>query len=175
MKTTKTVLVLMACGLVSLGAVFPAHAASDLKPDAFSVNNMYFGAGLNYNSFSAKRISDESIGYQFLVGYDLGMRIDQLKLLVEVGYLNTGEFEDTYLGVPVEETVKGGWGAAVFSYGFNRSFNALARVGYASGDESGPMFGLGAGYWFTKNIALRGEFVVRDDVDSFQVNLLFRP
>lgn len=172
MKTiNKIVLVLLVANLMPL----PAQAASDLKPDAFSVGNMYFGGGLNYNSYSEKGLSDKAVGYQFLVGYDIGMRVDQLKLLLEVGYLNTGEFEDTILGIPVKETVKGGWGAAVVSYGFSSKFDVLGRVGYASGDESGPIFGMGAGYWFTKNLALRGEVVVRDDVDSFQINVLFRP
>jgi hypothetical protein len=36
------------------------------------------------------------------------------------------------------------------------------------------MFGVGVGYAIDKKIQLRGEYVIREDIDSLQANLAYR-
>jgi hypothetical protein len=51
----------------------------------------------------------------------------------------------------------------------------IGRAGFDFGDDDGFMIGIGAGYIVNKNLKLRGEFVVRDNVDSLQFNVVFYP
>lgn len=163
-----------------------AIAAQDnYAPKAFDFDRMYFGAGVSTNELlDTYRINNFEIdyemanGYQFLVGYDLGMRAKDFKLLVEVGYHDSGEFKgeikNTGLDAP-EFRNKGPWTAAVVSYDFVPQFNGFVRLGYQFEDDRGRMFGAGVGYKVIKNMSLRGEIVRRDETNSFQLNFLFHP
>jgi len=42
------------------------------------------------------------------------------------------------------------------------------------GDDSGLMFGAGLSLGINARMDLRGEYVIRDDVDSLQLNLIYR-
>ena len=41
------------------------------------------------------------------------------------------------------------------------------------GDADGLMFGIGAGWKLNRQWKLRGEYVIRDDLNSLQVNFLY--
>lgn len=162
--------------LIFIVSTCTALADSQLKPTPFSVKQMHFGGGLSYNTVSSfKNISDEAFGYQFLLGYDMGMRFDQLQLLVEAGYQNSGEFKDEVGTAKLKERIRGVWTAGVLRYPVNDTLNVLARLGYDGGDDRGILFGGGVGFWPTQHLGFRGEIVIRDEMDSFQLNILYRP
>jgi opacity protein-like surface antigen len=159
-------------------------AADNFKPKAFAFDRMYFGAGVSTNDLiDTQRVFGNSIdydmaqGFQALVGYDLGMRAKGFKLLVEVGYHDSGEFKGKIksTGQKFDFRNKGPWTAAVVSYEFVPRFDGLVRLGYQFEDDRGPMFGAGVGYRVIKNLSLRVEAVRRDETNSFQFNVLFHP
>jgi len=52
--------------------------------------------------------------------------------------------------------------------------NVVARAGLDIGDDDGFMFGAGLGFNLNPKMELRGEYVMRDTVDSLQVNFVMR-
>lgn len=168
-----------------VAATSAAVAADNFKPKAFAFDRMYFGAGVSSNQIIDTRRDvfgnsvdyDMAQGFQALVGYDLGMRAKDFKLLVEVGYHDSGEFkgEVKNTGQKFDFRNKGPWASAVVSYEFLPRFDGLVRLGYDGGDDRGPMFGAGVGYKIIKNLSLRAEAVRRDETNSFQLNVLFHP
>jgi hypothetical protein len=145
----------------------------------------YFGVGLSRNSTSASalgaKVDVDGTGYQFFGGYELGnfgLKQKNLSFAAEVGYMDTGKMKGdvTFLGIsiPVEVKAKGLWATMVARFAVKPQLDVLGRLGADLGDDSGLMFGVGVGYWFDKSIQLRGEYVVRDSVDSLQLNLIFR-
>jgi hypothetical protein len=65
------------------------------------------------------------------------------------------------------------WVNAVVDGAFNQGYGWLARLGLDLGDDSGLMFGAGVSYSFDARTRLRGEYVIRDDIDSLQLNLIY--
>lgn len=130
-----------------------------LDKDKFSI-----GAGISSNSISGPA-SDET-GFQFFGAYDL----DQVNLMegvtssVEFGFMDYG-FSGDSTGI---------WGAYVIDGKFSGQFGWLARLGYDIGDDNGLMIGAGLGIALSDQLDLRGEYVVRDEVDSLQFNILYR-
>lgn len=164
---------IIACLLLTVAV--PAMAADkkdNLKPAAFGIERFYFGAGVNQNSRSSNY--DDAQGFQVFAGYDLGINLKTIGLNVEAGYWDSGEFEHD-LNPVLDEKMRGPWAAAVLVYRPMNNLDLFARAGYSSGDDRGPMGGAGVGFWFTKNIGLRGELVVRDETDSIQANIVFQP
>jgi len=144
------------------------------KPAAFSVDRMYFGGGFSYNTLSRSGMDyDSTTGYQLMMGYDLGMRIDKLHVLVEAGYDNAGDYEDKAVGI--DESVRGPWVSGGIAYQAIPRLDLYAHVGVDSGDENGARFGGGVGYWVTKHFGVRGGLVVHGDIDALQVNFLYQP
>ena len=50
----------------------------------------------------------------------------------------------------------------------------LARVGFDFGDDDGVLLGTGLQYKFTTKVAMRMEYVARQNVNSLQANVLFK-
>ena len=180
MKKLLTVIAMIFAGMQA------AHAENVYKPKPFEFERMYFGAGLTYNqileTFRYSGVSidyDPSIGFQALIGYDLGMQINKMRVLVEGGYHDTGEFqgEVTIGGNKFEFTKRyqGPWAAAIASYEFLPRFDGQLRLGYDAGDAKGPLFGIGANYWLIRNLGLQANIVRRSEYNSVQFNVLFRP
>lgn len=121
------------------------------------------GAGISNNSISGP-INDE-IGYQFFAAYDLNQinLIDGVKSSVEFGIMDYGFRRDS----------TGIWATYVADGIISGQFGWLARAGLDIGDDSGLMFGAGASYAADKTLELRGEYVIRDDINSLQFNILF--
>lgn len=121
------------------------------------------GAGISRNSVS----SLDETGFQFFMGYDL----DQVNLLegvntsVEFGYMDYGSFPLGNSG--------GLWVTGVIDGAITEQVNWLARLGLDLGDDDGFMFGVGAEYELDAKMGLRGEYVVRDNVDSIQFNFVY--
>ena len=126
-------------------------------------NNISIGAGFARNSIG----QNNEIGGQFFAAYAL----DQVNLLqgvntsVELGYLDYGFSRGNSGGLWVTGTIDGA---------IKGNLGWLARLGIDLGDDSGFMLGGGISYDLNAKIALRGEYVVRDDIDSIQVNIVFK-
>jgi len=126
-------------------------------------NEISIGAGVARNSVG----HSSEVGFQFFAAYDL----DQVNLLegvntsIELGYMDYGfsraNSGGLWLTGVVDGVIKGnvGW---------------LARLGLDLGDDSGFMLGGGLSYELDYKMMLRGEYVVRDDVDSIQVNFIYK-
>ena len=142
-------------------------------------NKYYIGAGMGINSAAN---FDETAGYQIFAGYCLDFRFKSPKsrTSVEVGYMDSGDFEgqyDQFEGnpnrsniVPVNQSYSSLWLAGVAEYKFDNKMHVMGRVGFDAGDQTGVMFGGGAGYNITKYAQIRAEYVIHDEIDSFQLN-----
>lgn len=142
---------------------------------AASTDKLYLGGGLGFNSLSGIDFSD-GMGYQLFGGYDLPVKMGKGKLSVEAGYMDSGDIEFgaiPFFG-PLEARFKGLWGTAVFSLPLQNKLNVLARAGFDIGDDDGFMIGAGLGFKLNPKMELRGEYVIRDFVDSLQINLVMR-
>ena len=139
---------------------------------------IYFGGGVGINQLTGW---DNAFGVQFLGGYKLGnFGAQGFDFAVEAGYMDTGDFERNFAtgggGFTTQETSANGlWGTFVAAYKASPTVDILARGGLDIGDDDGLMIGAGVGFNVSKQLQLRGEFVARDSVDSFQFNVIFYP
>lgn len=161
--------ILMAAGL-ALGI-----ASAPVAAQGFNTDNLYAGAGIGMNSISG---ADDAWGFQIFGGYKLDMLdLDPIELAVEVGYMDTGDFEasECWFGVCHKEkfSASGVWASAVGSYAVTPELAILARLGLDFGDDDGLLFGFGAGYAVTKEIEVRAEYVIRDNINSLQANVAY--
>ena len=136
--------------------VFADESEPLLDKNLFSI-----GAGFSNNSVR----SDDEIGFQFFAAYDL----NQLNVMegagsaVEFGFIDYGFSRDS----------SGIWGTYVVDGIISEKLGWLARLGLDIGDDSGLMIGAGVSYASSEKMELRGEYVIRDDVDSLQFNVLY--
>ena len=163
---------IMAATLVTASPLAAAQSS-------ISMDDAWVGGGLSQNSLSGW---DSAMGFQFFGGLDLSSLVDvdpAFGLAAEVGYWDSGEFETTtsnFFGNSTTLTTdaSGLWSTAVASWEFTPEFYALGRAGLDFGDDDGLMIGGGAGYRITDQIDVRGEYVIRDNIDSLQANVLYR-
>ncbi|MCZ6668703.1 MAG: hypothetical protein O6938_10435 [Gammaproteobacteria bacterium] len=147
--------------LLSGAWVTPVFA--DESQPLLDKNKFSMGGGISTNSVSGP-VSDE-IGYQFFGAYNL----NQINLMegvhssVEFGYMDYGFSGDS----------SGIWATYVVDGSLGGKFGWLARLGLDIGDDSGLMLGVGLGYSVNSRMELRGEYVIRDEVDSLQFNILY--
>lgn len=151
-----------------LALMFLASTASAEGPvDAKSI---YVGGGLGFNSlpgFGSAR------GFQFFAGYDFAFKLnDDISSAIELGYMDTGDF-DQYKGSNSNEDVKGIWAAMLGSVPVSNKTDMLVRLGYDFGDDDGFLLGTGMQYKFTTKVAMRMEYIARQNVNSLQANVLF--
>ena len=128
----------------------------------------YIGAGIADNSIDLGPFGDfDDTGFQFFGGYDLKKLnlMEGVDTSLEFGYMDYG-----FSGIG---NSGGLWGAAVIDGTISGKLGWLARVGFDFGDDSGLMFGAGLGLDMNKKMALRFEYVVRDVIDSLQLNLIY--
>ena len=138
--------------------VFAAEGEPLLDKSLFSI-----GVGISDNSISRPR--DDETGFQFFAAYDL----DQINLME--GVTSSVEFGFMDFGFSGDDT--GIWASYVVDGAFSGQFGWLAQIGFDIGDDSGLMVGAGAKYAVDEKMDLRVEYVVRDEVDSLQFNLLY--
>ena len=125
-------------------------------------NKLSLGLGISDNSV---RNTDKT-GFQVMAAYDLNQVnvMQGVRSSVEFGVIDYGFRRDS----------TGIWGTYVAEGGISDGVNWLARAGLDIGDDSGLMFGAGIGFNFQQVNDFRIEYVIRDDVDSLQFNLLFK-
>lgn len=130
----------------------------------------YFGAGIGFNSVHNNHNfynDDDAVGFQVLAGLPLTARLGSAALSVELGYMDTGSFDRG-------GSANGLWSTAVASLPLNNDLKLLGRLGVDFGDDDGVMVGAGVGFPMANKTDMRIEYVIRDQIDSFQVNLIFR-
>ncbi len=164
MKKLSLVFVILLC-------VFNSHAEEGSK-SVIDAKSIYFGGGLGLNSLSGLELND-GLGYQVFAGYVLPVKMEAA-LSVEVGYMDSGDVDANIRGRNVDVDAQGVWSTAVISFPLKDKFSVLARAGLDFGDDDGFMFGGGVGYQVSKKLDMRGEYVVRDNIDSLQFNVVIR-
>jgi hypothetical protein len=165
----------IALGMALLASAGIAHA------QGFNEANMYFGGGLSSNDLDG--FGDNSTGFQIFAGYGLDMvDLGAIKSAVEVGYMDSGDWEEdvcvTFFGTTscakASASAQGLWANYVASYDFSPSLSGIGRIGLDLGDDDGLMYGVGVGFKLAPQIDIRGEYVIRDHINSLQANLVYR-
>ena len=147
--------------------------ASVAQAQEFDQRRLFFGAGLSANSVDGA--DNHATGFQFFGGYNFGEFAPKFQIDAELGYMDSGKFKKSVFGQTVEDSAKGLWATGVARYMATPQVELIARLGYDFGDDDGLMAGIGAGYIVNPHLKLRAEYVVRDNIDSIQFNLVFYP
>ena len=135
--------------------------------------DLYAGGGLSSNS--ADGLNGNATGFQIFLGYDLkGVKLGKANVAVEVGYMDSGDFDVCYFGFCASDSATGLWATGVVLVPVANQLDFIGRLGLDFGDDDGLMFGVGLGYAVDKKIQLRGEYVIREDIDSLQANIAVR-
>lgn len=160
-------------------------ASSQVNAAGLDASQIYFGGGLGYNDIG----DDEAVGFQLFAGLPLPVKLGKATLAAEVGYMDSGSFDVgggtrtvSLPGFPPVTTtvpstsvkVKGFWGTAVVDFPIQNNISVIGRLGLDIGDDDGLMIGAGLGFDISSKMEIRAEYVIRDNVDSLQANLMFR-
>ncbi|MCW8935977.1 MAG: porin family protein [Gammaproteobacteria bacterium] len=161
MRSTNKFFAVLAVTLLSLTQISSVFAEGS-KP-LLDKNKFSIGAGLSLNSVSGP--ADDELGFQFFGAYNL----TQVNLMegvyssVEFGVMDYG-FNNDSTGI---------WGTYVIDGGINGRLGWLARLGLDIGDDDGVMLGAGVDFALNKQLDMRVEYVIRDEIDSLQFNVIF--
>lgn len=160
-RKTHKYLTTLAVALLSFAYAASIVAAENqplLDKSKFSI-----GAGISNNSVSGP--VDDEIGFQFFAAYDLTAvkLMEGVDSSIEFGIMDYG-FNGDSTGI---------WGTYVIDGAIKGRLGWLGRIGIDIGDDSGFMLGAGIGYAISKQMDVRGEYVIRDDTDSLQLNLIY--
>lgn len=164
MTITHKTLVALAMGLLIPAYAGIVSAAAPANKPLLNKNHFSIGAGVSSNSIDAPFSIDDETGFQFFGAYNLaGVNLMQdVATSIEFGYMDYG-FVDA----------DGVWVTAVINGKFSGDFGWLARLGLDLGDDDGIMLGAGVDYSISKKLDTRLEYVVRDTIDSLQLNFVF--
>lgn len=144
-----------------------------LSPAALDTRRIYYGAGLSMNTLANTRWGT---GAQVLTGYDTGLAVGRMALDVELGYLNTGDMKfDTPVSSRIATRVSGVWLSGLAHVPVSHGWEALGRLGGDFGDDAGLLLGIGAAVELARDVKLRVEYVVRENISAWQVNVIYRP
>jgi hypothetical protein len=137
-------------------------AEKEKKKPVLDKKKFSIGAGISANSVGP---FDET-GFQFFAAYDLSKvnLMEGVDTSLEFGYMDYGFSQGDDDGL---------WATAVVDGTISGKLGWLARAGFDFGDDSGLMVGAGLGLDMNEKVALRFEYVIRDDVDSIQLNLVY--
>ena len=160
-----------ACVTLLLFPLLAGAAENNNNDLTIKRQNIYFGGGIGFNSLPGY---GSAVGAQLLAGYQFDFRINgDISTAVELGVMDSGDF-DRYNGPGSVDGASGLWINLVESASINSKFDMLVRAGLDVGDDDGFMAGGGIGYKFNDRASWRTEYVVRDHIDSFQFNFIFR-
>ena len=162
----KLVAILAFTSLLTAYSGVASAAASGKKP-LLNKNEFSIGAGVSINSVDVPGFNDDEAGFQFFGAYDLSAIniMDGVDSSIEFGYMDYGFDQGDGDGI---------WATFVVDGAISGQLGWLARLGLDFGDDSGLMIGAGVSLSLSKKLDTRLEYVVRDDVDSIQLNFLYR-
>jgi hypothetical protein len=146
-----------------LSGFYVSTVSADESDPLLEKSKFSIGAGISTNSISGPA-SDE-IGLQLFGAYDLNQvnLVEGVNSSVEFGLLDYG-FSGDSTGI---------WATYVIDGPFSGRFGWLGRLGLDVGDDSGLMVGAGLSWGLNSKTNLRFEYVIRDEVDSLQLNYLY--
>ncbi|MBI3188223.1 MAG: hypothetical protein HYZ31_10230 [Gammaproteobacteria bacterium] len=153
-------------GICLAACVFVYNVQAEPQGPILQKNKMSIGGGISRNTVDVPGNNDSEIGFQFFAAYDL----DQVNLIegarssVELGYMDYG-FSSGDAG--------GLWTTYVLDGAIRDNLGWLARLGLDLGDDSGIMLGAGLGFRLDPAAQLRLEYVIRDEIDSLQINFIY--
>ncbi len=157
--------VIYGLALMFLASSVQAEAQGPIKAD-----QLYLGGGLGFNSLPGYGSAQ---GFQFFGGYNFAFKMnDDISTALEIGYMDSGDF-DQYKGGSSNRDATGMWMSAVESVPVSNKTDVLVRLGYDFGDDDGLLLGTGVQYKFTTKVAMRMEYVARQNVTGLQANVLF--
>ncbi len=148
--------------VLSLGAMSAQAHAEENKP-LLDRNKLSLGVGISDNEIS--RPDEDDTGFQFFATYDL----DQANLMEGVNSSVGFGFMD--FGFDRDDT--GIWASYIVDGAVSGRLGWLAQVGFDIGDDSGLLLGAGLKVMLNDRADLQFEYVVRDEVDSLQINYLY--
>lgn len=148
--------------LLAFGALSTQAHAQENEP-LLNRNLFSIGFGISDNEISSP--DEDDTGFQFFVAYDLTQinLMEGVNSSVEFGFMDFG-FDEDDTGI---------WGSYVVDGTISKRMGWLAQAGFDIGDDSGLLLGAGLKYKLDDNSDLRFEYVVRDEVDSLQINFLY--
>ena len=160
--------------IIMLGLLLAtSQVAAKEESKGIDTKKIYFGGGFGMNDAN---FGDGATGFQLFLGMPLPIKTETAKLAVEVGYMDSGNFETnaTFFNPSTSHKATGLWGTAVASIPMNEDLDLIGRAGLDIGDDDGVMIGAGVGFKMNNDMDLRIEYVMRDTIDSFQFNLVIR-
>ncbi|HEY9051503.1 MAG TPA: outer membrane beta-barrel protein [Gammaproteobacteria bacterium] len=158
---------ILAASIVSM----PAMAEKASSKPLLEKNQFSIGLGIANNSIDLPPAfggDQDETGFQFFAAYDLNKvnLMDGVNTSLELGYMDYGDFGGGNSG--------GIWVNGVVDGTLSGKLGWLARVGLDLGDDDGLMLGAGLGVGLNDRMKLRFEYVVRDNIDSLQLNFIHR-
>ena len=147
-----------------------ALASAPAMSTTYEINSakFYGGAGLTFNTLGI----GNATGLQIFAGYKFDAKINtDISSALEVGFMNTGNFNNQYFGG--SSSAQGVWASLVESVPVTNKIDANIRAGADFGDDDGFLVGAGMGYHIDNRTDFRTEYVVRNNINSFQFNVLF--
>ncbi len=156
--------------LMVLAMATQAEAQAETQATGPLAQRFYLGGGLAFNSLPGV---GSARGFQIFGGYEFNFKLnDDISSALEIGYMDTGHF-DRINSTTSSEDVSGLWVSMLESVPLTRKAAMLARLGYDFGDDDGLILGTGLQYKFDTKVALRMEYVARENMTGLQVNVLF--
>jgi len=148
--------------VLALGAILTQAQAQEKEP---LLNKSQFSIGIGISDNEISDPDEDDTGAQFFAAYDL----TQLNLMegvdssIEFGFMDFG-FDKDDTGI---------WASYVVDGTISGRLGWLAQAGLDIGDDSGLLLGAGLKFMLDDRSDLRLDYVVRDDVDSLQINFLY--
>ncbi len=152
---------------------FNVQAAGDeSRKGVLDAGQIFFGGGVSLNDIG---FGDDATGFQIFAGLPIPVEMGKARLSGEVGYMDSGDF-DVNLGPfgTFSESASGVWANAVVEIPLGKKIDLIGRAGMDFGDDDGIMFGGGIGIPLSEKIDVRFEYVIRDNIDSIQANIVLR-
>lgn len=160
MKLKRMLTHMIALALASLPAMSSAYEINSAK--------FYGGTGLTFNTVGV----GNATGLQIFAGYKFDAKINtDISSAIEIGFMNTGNFDNRYFGG--SSSAQGVWASLVESVPVTNRIDANIRAGADFGDDDGFLVGAGMGYHIDNRTDFITEYVVRNNINSFQFNVLF--
>ncbi|MDH3469594.1 MAG: porin family protein [Gammaproteobacteria bacterium] len=148
--------------VLTLGAVLTQAHAQENKP-LLDSNQFSIGVGISDNEIGSP--DEDDTGFQFFAAYYLNQinLMEGVNSSVEFGFMDFG-FDNDDTGI---------WASYVVDGTISGRLGWLAQAGLDIGDDSGLLFGAGLQFMLNDKSDLRFEYVMRDEVDSLQINFLY--
>jgi len=157
--------------LVSMLLAMLLHVEVQAEAQGVDAKQFFIGGGIGFNSLPG---AGSATGIQLIGGYEFKTKLnDDITSALEIGYMDTGNFEHIN-NTTKSDDVSGLWVAMLESVPLSRKTDMLVRLGYDFGDDDGLLLGTGLQYKFNTKIAMRMEYVARQNVNSLQANVLFK-